>query len=376
MPAPFDLGDRRNAVLQAMQSRGVDLLVAASAGRHRLDRSDPVVFLTGYRSLGESIFALWQDGRAQLIVSPAFDAERVAQWPGPFDRVATGDLAAACADLPGTAARIATAGFDALPNDLAEALLASLAATQPGEMKAFDGPFFAAWRQKSAGEIDRARRATAIAEQGMERLLELARPGMAECDLATELLCDMKALGAEDNFLMLNAAPRNFAVMPSSARRLQPGDILLTEISPSFDGQFTQICRTAFVGEPGRELRRLYDLVIRAMWAGIEAVRPGVPVSAVCAAIDGVLADAGYAEYCHPPHIRRRGHGLGSASIQPGDIALDNETILEENMIFVVHPNQFLPETGYLLCGEPVRVTATGVEVLSQRTAALGAIGS
>jgi Xaa-Pro aminopeptidase len=40
-------------------------------------------------------------------------------------------------------------------------------------------------------------------------------------------------------------------------------------------------------------------------------------------------------------------------------------------MVFVVHPNQYLPETGYLMCGEPVRVTTTGAETLSKKTAAL-----
>jgi hypothetical protein len=39
-----------------------------------------------------------------------------------------------------------------------------------------------------------------------------------------------------------------------------------------------------------------------------------------------------------------------------------------------VHPNQYLPEVGYLLCGEPVRVTATGVETVSSRTATLGVV--
>ena len=30
---------------------------------------------------------------------------------------------------------------------------------------------------------------------------------------------------------------------------------------------------------------------------------------------------------------------------------------LEEGMIFVMHPNQYIPETGYLMCGEPVVIT-------------------
>jgi hypothetical protein len=43
-------------------------------------------------------------------------------------------------------------------------------------------------------------------------------------------------------------------------------------------------------------------------------------------------------------------------------------------MFFVIHPNQYLPETGYLLCGESVLITATGAEVLSKHRAALAEI--
>jgi Xaa-Pro dipeptidase len=112
------------------------------------------------------------------------------------------------------------------------------------------------------------------------------------------------------------------------------------------------------------------------MWAGIETIRPGIPMSEVCAGVDRVLAAAGYGEYCVPPYMRRRGHGFGTGSISPGDVAVDNLTILEEGMIFIVHPNQFIPEVGYLLCGEPVRVTATGVETLSRSTAQLHSIAA
>ena len=91
----------------------------------------------------------------------------------------------------------------------------------------------------------------------------------------------------------------------------------------------------------------------------------------MCAAINDFLAAHGYGEYSRPPHIRRRGHGLGCASIAPGDVALDNETVLEPDMLLVVHPNQFLPETGYMMCGEPVLVTADGPEVLSSTRAHL-----
>ena len=86
------------------------------------------------------------------------------------------------------------------------------------------------------------------------------------------------------------------------------------------------------------------------------------------------LEAQGYGEFCHPPHIRRRGHGLGFGSNAPGDVSLDNATKLEPDMFFVIHPNQYLPETGYLLCGEPVLITSSAVELLSERMASLAEI--
>jgi Xaa-Pro aminopeptidase len=72
--------------------------------------------------------------------------------------------------------------------------------------------------------------------------------------------------------------------------------------------------------------------------------------------------------------MRVRGHGLGITSDAPGDLTIDNEARLEDGMVFVMHPNQYLPETGYLMCGEPVVVTAAGAEALSARTAQLDSI--
>jgi Xaa-Pro dipeptidase len=370
----MDSDARIDAVLRRMAADGIALLIACSNGLQLPDRPDPVVHLSGYRSLSESFFLLHRDGTAKLIVSPAADAERVAAWKYSPACVAAdsiaGELARELADRKTMGGPVAIVGIDALPHLLAEHLLAN----QECAILSFDEALYNANGRKTAAEISRARSAALIAEQGLERLLELARPGMRECDLAVELNCYMKSLGADDNFLMLCASPHNPAAMPSSNRKIQRGDALVTELTPSYEGQFVQICRTIAVGPPSAELREKYDLVLRAMWAGIEVIRPGIPMSRVCAAINEVLEAAGYAEYCRPPHMRRRGHGLGCGSVAPGDVAATNDTTLEEDMIFVVHPNQYLPETGYLMCGEPVRVTATGAETLSTRTASLSVL--
>ena len=178
---------------------------------------------------------------------------------------------------------------------------------------------------------------------------------MSEDELAVELKWHMKSLGADDNFLMLCAGPHNRAVQPSNGRKLQPGDIILAEITPSVRGQLTQICRTVVIG--GRRELAASTPGGAGHGPGHRRRRAGRAMSEVCRAINAVLEAKGYGEYCHPPHIRRRGHGLGFASVRPGDVALDNTTVLEPDMLFMIHPNQYLPETGYLLCGEPVVMT-------------------
>jgi Xaa-Pro aminopeptidase len=243
------------------------------------------------------------------------------------------------------------------------------------QASAADDIVFDAAAAKTVEEIAHAREATRIAELGYAHLVEIARPGMSEDELALELKWHTKTLGAEDNFLLLCAGPRNPAVAPSNGHVMQRGDVLVAEITPSYRGQLAQICRTATLGPANAELKRKYELLVRAMNAGIQAARPGAPMASVCRAINTVLEAEGYGEYCHPPHIRRRGHGLGFGSIRPGDVSLDNNTVLTEGMVFMIHPNQHLPETGYLLCGEPVLVTARGAEPLTQQRSALVEIG-
>ena len=233
------------------------------------------------------------------------------------------------------------------------------------------------WREQGAAERDivvHKITATEIAEAGYEYLLRTVRPGIVECDLAIDVNFFMRGLGANDSFLMLNCGPRADAVMPSSERVIEVGDLLLCELSPSVAGQFTQVCRTVSIGAPSPTKPGGYALLVEAMREGIARVRPGGTVGDVCLAIDDHLSAAGFAQYSRPPFIRRRGHGLGCGSVAPGDVAVDNSTVLEPGMLFMVHPNQFLPDTGYMMCGEPVLVTETGNEILTRRQSALAVI--
>src|SRR5579862_8711908 len=366
----MDITARLQAALQLMEREGAEVMLVAS---NELARIDTIFHLSGYRPLGESLAVLSLRGAPTLVVTPEWEVER-ARARAPSWSIRGGhDLPQALAALFANglpAGKVATVGLGKLPGPIGRRLIEFAGPSA----KKLDAQLEGVLAPKTTDEIENARRATAIAERGFERLIEIVKPGMPECELAVQLKLYMEELGADDNFFLLTASPHNRAVQPSSERPLQMGDVILAEMTPTYRGQLAQICRTAVVGPASPQLEEKYALVVRAMEAGIRTIRPGIRMGEVAKAIDDVLSAQGYAEYCRPPHIRRRGHGLGHGSNAPGDVAPDNGTILEQDMVFVVHPNQYLPETGYLLCGEPVRVTATGVEQLSKRTAWLQSI--
>jgi Xaa-Pro dipeptidase len=371
----MDFEDCINQIRAQMREQGVDLLLGFHDGGHFIEKPNAVMVLSGFKSIGHAMVIVPCDGKATLVVSPPWDAARAAEHGASVQTVGADDVVDMLADYlartPVLPARVGTAGLASMPWPFEERVTRLLR----GEARPMERTVFGSARRKTKEQILKARKAVEIAESGYEQLLRIARPGVREDELAVELKSYMKTLGAEDNFLMLCAGSHNRAVQPSSGRRLEPGDIILAEITPSYRGQMAQICRTAVIGSASASLKGGYELVVESMKQGIATAVEGATMAQVCRAIDAVLEAQGYGEFCHPPHIRRRGHGLGFGSNVPGDVSLDNTTRLEPDMFFVIHPNQYLPETGYLLCGEPVLITAGAPEILSERMASLAEIG-
>ena len=357
-----------------LESQALDGLIAASNGLNNFLESNAVFVLSGVRPIGESAVVLDRDGRATLIVTPAWDEPRAASLSATERTIGADDLAAALKSAVGNhrldLSRTISAGLSMLSAALHDRIAAALGALPtPADELARELA-----RIRTPEELAAAERATWIAERGYERLLEYARPGIREYELAAELYCFTKKLGAEDNFLLMSASQHNLAVRAAGERILDVGDIILSEITPCYRGQFAQICRTTVIGEPRPVIAQKFVILQDAMGEGLIAGRAGSTVADVTRAINGVIAKAGYGDYCRPPYMRVRGHGLGITSDRPGDIVDTNTRVLESGMVFVMHPNQYMPESGYLMCGEPVVIGPTAARALSARPAALDVI--
>jgi Xaa-Pro aminopeptidase len=222
---------------------------------------------------------------------------------------------------------------------------------------------------RTAEELTAAGRAAAIAERGYGCLLEIARPGMREVDLAAEVHWCMKRLGAEDMHLLLSASPRNLSMRPAGERVIEVGDIVLSEISPCYRGQFVQICRTTVIGEPHPSVCEKFDRLQNAMRQGVQACHAGAPMADVERALGAASERTGFHDFSRPPCLRVRGQG--SSSHRREDVVEPRKNILDSGTVLVLQPHHYIRDGGLLTWGDTVVVAATCARPLSVQSAQL-----
>ena len=160
---------------------------------------------------------------------------------------------------------------------------------------------------KDDEEIAVLRRAAAITDEGLRRVVARGLVGRAERDVAWDLQAEYHRLGAEgEAFAAIVAAGDHGAqahALPGE-RVIRAGELVVVDTGARVDGYCSDITRTYAAGEPSAELRRIYDVVLAAQLAGLAAVRAGAHGRAdVDAAARAVIEEAGYGE--------RFGHGTG-----------------------------------------------------------------
>jgi Xaa-Pro dipeptidase len=353
--------ERRLAkVRQAMREQGLQTLLVFDSGRHNFLRMNYVAYLTDFISLGpQTLLVVPSDETPVLYLSPAWDIPRARDESWVTDVRPFEQFWQRWASHPG---KVGLIGREAMHADLNDEIVDKLRQSPVNARDVLENMA----RCKTAFELERLRKAATIADAGVQALHEEARSGLKEYELAAIVEYRMRSMGAEDNFGMVVANDHNQALHPPTDRIVQPGDIVIGEITPCVGGLFVQICRTMVIGEPAPVILEKYAILKTAMDLGLAGAHVGAPASDIAAAINGVLCEAGYEKYCRPPFMRVRGHGLGCGSSAPGSLEAENKTALEEGMTFIIHPNQYLPETGYLTLGDTVVMTKSKAEPLTR----------
>ncbi len=354
-----------NKVLESINRKGFTGLIVYSNGAANILRPNHLHWFSGCRPMGARNAAIVsRSGDVRLLVTPEWDQARVSSISWIKDVRGTSafveELIHSMRQLKLTGP-VGLAGSDEMTTEVYEGI------KHVADIIPADDITPSLAQPKTVKEIENARKAGRAADAGYKAFIENARPGITEYEFLSEMELAMRAAGADDNFNLMSSGKHNQAMHAPTDRRLALGDIIIGEISPVVDGQVLQICRTIVLGNASPVLVEKYALLVHALAVSLRAVRPGNPASAMAVAMNEVIGDAGYAQYCAPPYMRARGHGMGLGSVAPGGVIDDETTALfEKGQIVVVHPNQYLPETGYLACGETVLITDSGYERLEE----------
>lgn len=147
--------------------------------------------------------------------------------------------------------------------------------------------------------------------------------------------------------------------------RIEPGDTVLLEFSGLYAGYVAPIMRSISVGNPSDEVQRMSDVLMEALTAAVDTMKPGVTSAEVDQACRGVVEKEGYYENFR----KRTGYSVGLMGISwPEHLSLAKEdpTVLKSGMAF--HLPVALRDYGRsVVCfSVTVAVTETGTEVLTE----------
>jgi len=223
---------------------------------------------------------------------------------------------------------------------------------------------------KSAEEIDWMRIGAALTDLAIEALRRHVKPGMTERELGG--ICESAyhpngGLTYIHFFLVTPMANPEYCVprQLESSRKVQPGDVISTEITAAFFEYPGQILRTFTVAaDPTPLYRRLHETAEAAFDAVTGVIHHGTTMQEIIDAA-GLIEDAGFSVYDDLMHGFGGGYFppvLGTRSRPAGPLP---DMTLEAGMTCVVQPNVITPdEKAGVQVGELVLVTERGFERL------------
>ncbi|HJS96604.1 MAG TPA: Xaa-Pro peptidase family protein [Solirubrobacteraceae bacterium] len=217
---------------------------------------------------------------------------------------------------------------------------------------------------KDPGELAAIRAAAALADEAYEQLIAGGLVGRTERELALELEFDMRRRGAEQpSFSPIVAAGPHGALPHASPRAVEVrrGEMVVIDWGAQLDGYCSDCTRTVAAGAADDHAREIYQLVLDAQLAGLDAVKPGADGREVDGVARGAIEAAGHGQ--HFGH--GLGHGVGLDVHEAPRLSQRSDSVLEPGNIVTVEPGVYLPGDLGVRIEDLVLVTEDGREILT-----------
>ena len=218
---------------------------------------------------------------------------------------------------------------------------------------------------KESWELERMRKAQEITDQAFVEVLPRIKAGMTEKQLQAELIyCLYKNGGENLSFDPIVVSGPNTSLPHGVAgdRVLQEGDFITLDFGVLYGGYCSDMTRTVALGYATDEMKKVYETVLAAQQAGIQATRAGVLGRDIDAAARKVITDAGYGEYFGHGY----GHSLGLEVHESPNCNPKGNVPMEVNMVCSAEPGIYLPGKFGVRIEDVVIFTADGCENITK----------
>ena len=231
----------------------------------------------------------------------------------------------------------------------------------PDEITALDNNLHELRLFKSRTEITAMKKAARVAASAHRRAMRICKPGLTEADIHAELLHTFTSNQCESAYVPIVGGGANACILHYIRNRdpLNDGDLLLIDAGAEYDGYASDITRTFPVnGKYTGAQKELYEVVLAAQLAAIEAVRPGTPwehvhevavrvategmieLGILKSSLDEALEDEHFKEF----YVHNTGHWLGLDVHDVGEYEIDGHSrVLEAGMVLTVEPGIYIP---------------------------------
>ena len=213
---------------------------------------------------------------------------------------------------------------------------------------------------KTAAEIKMMKHAAKTAVRSHERAMKICEPDLNEGQLDAEFLHEFKWNGMVPAYTTIVGGGGNACVLHyiENNQPLVDGELVLIDAGAEYGCYASDITRTFPVnGKFTEEQRLVYQIVLDAQYAAIDAAQPGnnwnAPHEAAVKVISQGLLDLGILEGTLDAVIEKEdykeffmhktGHWLGMDVHDVGDYKIDDEwRVLEQGMVLTVEPGIYI----------------------------------
>lgn len=217
---------------------------------------------------------------------------------------------------------------------------------------------------KTVDEVAEICNALAIQEKAFQRTIEQLKPGQSEIEVAAFLEYQMRSLGADGpSFPSIVAVGANGSLPHAipGLTKVKKNDIVLIDWGAVHHGYCSDLTRVVALGKMPAKMREVYQVVLDAQMAAIDAIAPGKSLKEIDKVARDIIDKAGYGErFGHS-----LGHGIGLDIHEQPTLSPRSEGVLEPGHVVTAEPGIYLPGVGGVRIEDDVLVTETGGRVLS-----------